>query len=283
MEMIKLNNGYQVPQLGLGTFQVTDYDTCKQSVLDALKAGCRLIDTAACYGNEKAVGDAIKESKIDRHEIVISSKVWIQDATYQKTIDSFNKTLENLQTDYLDLYFIHMPYGDYHGSYRAMEKLYHEGKIKALGVSNFLADRLVDLILSHEVIPAINQMELHPFCQRKKLREVMKKYGIQMMAWSPFAQGSKGIFTNEQLMTIGAKYQKTPAQVILRWLRQNEIIAIFKSVHQERIIENFAIDDFVLSDEDLQIINQMDEKKPLILDIQALNEVYRLHGIKFKQ
>lgn len=283
MDTIQLNNSIEMPLLGFGVFQIADQKVCRQSVLHAIKTGFRLIDTAACYGNERAVGDAVRESGIDREEIFISSKVWIQDSGYEGTKLSFAKTLKNLQTDYLDLYLIHMPYGDYHGSWRAMEELYRAGKIRAIGVCNFLPDRLVDLILSHEVVPAVNQMETHPFCQQKALREVMAKYEIQMMAWAPFAEGNRNIFQNPQLKAIGSTYHKTPAQVILQWLRQEQIMAIPKSIHTERIEQNFAVDDFTLTEQEMNIISGMDEGKPLILDIPSLDEVYRLHGIKFEQ
>lgn len=283
MKKIQLNNGLAMPLKGLGVFQVTDENVCEQTVLQALNIGYRMIDTAACYGNEAAVGSAIAKSGIDRKDIFLVSKVWIQDAGYEKTKKSFFKTLENLKTDYLDLYLIHMPYGDYHGSWRAMEELYREGKIKAIGVCNFLEDRLVDLILSHEIVPAVNQMETHPFCQQKKLREVMNKYDIKLMAWAPFAEGRDNIFQSEVLSAVGAKYGKTTAQVILRWLMQSDIIAIPKSVHENRLRENFAIDDFVLYDDDMKCIENMDRKKSLILDITSLDEVYRLHNIRFEQ
>lgn len=283
MDMIALNNKVMMPLLGFGVFQITDIDLCEESVLNALNVGYRMIDTAACYGNENAVGSAIKKSGIEREEIFITSKVWIQDSGYEKTIKSFEKTLENLQTDYLDLYLIHMPYGDYYGSWRAMEELYHSGKIKAIGVSNFLEDRLVDLILNHGIVPAINQVELHPFCQRKELRAVMQRYDIKTMAWAPFAEGQNDIFKNKTLATIGSKYDKSPAQVILRWLRQESIIAIPKSVHLERIQENFMVDDFELSQKDIEQMERMDLEKALILDIQSLDEVNRLHKIRFEQ
>ena len=191
--------------------------------------------------------------------------------------------MENLQTDYLDLYLVHMPYGNYHGSWAAMEELYRAGKIKAIGVCNFLPDRLADLILSHEIVPAINQIELHPFCQQKESRILMEKYNIQTMAWAPFAEGQNDIFQNEVLSEIGAKYGKTPAQIILRWLRQSHIIAIPKSVHEERIRQNYDIEDFELSLEDMRMIESMDTGKSLILDVPSLGEVYRLHGIQFEQ
>ncbi len=281
--MIQLNNGIEMPMLGFGVFQITDQSVCKQSVLTALRTGYRLIDTAACYGNEKAVGEAIQESGIDRKELFLTSKVWIQDAGYEKTMRSFEKTLENLQTDYLDLYLIHMPYGDYHGSWRAMEELYHAGKIRAIGVCNFLPDRLTDLILSHEVVPAVNQIELHPFCQQHSLRQVMEQYHITPMAWAPFAEGQNGIFTDPVLTAIGIQYGKSPAQVALRWLRQERIVAIPKSVHAERIQQNFNVDDFVLSPADMVQIGAMDTGHSLILDVPSLNEIYRLHGIRFEQ
>ncbi|HIZ16677.1 MAG TPA: aldo/keto reductase [Firmicutes bacterium] len=283
MNEIFLNNGGKIPLLGFGVFQITNQEICEQSVSSALKTGYRMIDTAACYGNEKAVGRAIQKSGIDRREIFLVSKVWIQDAGYEKTKLSFEKTLQNLQTDYLDLYLIHMPYGDYHGSWRAMEELYEQRKIKAIGVCNFLPDRLEDLILSHKIKPMVNQIELHPFCQQKKLRQMMREHTIQPMAWAPFAEGQNNIFRNVALSEIGAKYNKTPAQVILRWLLQSNIVAIPKSVHAERIKENFDISGFELSLNDMHIVENMDLKQSLILDIQSLDEVKRLHNIHFEQ
>ena len=283
MEKVVLNNKVDMPLFGLGVFQVTDEKICEKTVLNALKFGYRMIDTAACYGNEQAVGRAIKSSNVERKDLFIVSKVWIQDSGYEKTKKSFAKTLENLQTDYLDLYLIHMPYGDYHGSWKAMEELYKEGKIKAIGVCNFLEDRLVDLILSQEITPMVNQMEIHPFCQRKRLRQIMDKYDIKAMAWAPFAEGKNNIFANEILMDIAKKYQSSSAQIILAWLRQNNIIAIPKSVHENRLKENFDSKNIILSQEDLAIIRKLDTANHLILDIQSLDEVYRLHNIKFVQ
>ncbi len=283
MKVIRLSNHVEVPQLGFGVFQITDEEECKRSVLTALRTGYRLIDTAVCYGNERAVGEAVKESGIAREDVFLTSKVWIQDAGYERTMLSFEKTLENLQTDYLDLYLIHMPYGDYYGSWRAMEELYKKGKVRAIGVCNFEADRLVDLILNSQVVPAVDQVELHPFCQQKKLREIMYHYDVTPMAWAPFAEGRDGIFTNETLSAIGQQYRKKPSQVILRWLRQSNIIAIPKSVHRERIEENFDIDSFRLEDEDLVRISQMDRGVSQILDIRSLLEVYRLFHIRFEQ
>lgn len=272
-----------MPQKGLGVFQVTDEAACESAVLSALEIGYRMVDTAACYGNERAVGNAVRRSGIARGEVFLVSKVWIQDAGYERTMRSFEKTLKNLQTDYLDLYLIHMPYGDYHGAWRAMEELQRSGRVKAIGVCNFLEDRLVDLILSHDIKPAVNQIELHPFCRQIRLREVMEKYDIKAMAWAPFAEGNCGIFVDELLKTIGQKYGKTPAQVILRRLMQQGVIVIPKSVHAERQRENFDIDDFSLSDADMKVIDGMDRGRPLILNITSLDEVYRLHGITFEQ
>lgn len=283
MNKIELNNGLEMPGLGFGVFQITDQEQCRESVLCALDTGYRLIDTAACYGNEKAVGEAVRTSGMKREEVFLVSKVWIQDAGYEKTKRSFEKTLDNLRTDYLDLYLIHMPYGDYHGSWRAMEELYRDGRIKAIGVCNFMPDRLADLILSHEVIPAVNQIELHPFCQQRELRRLMEKYKVKAMAWAPFAEGKNGIFLDEILSKIGALYGKTPAQVILRWLRQEGIIAIPKSVHPERIEQNFMLDDFCLAETDMEGIRNMDFGESLILDVPSLDEVYRLHDIHFRQ
>ena len=283
METIELNNGVVMPQTGFGVFQVTDQAECERAVADALEVGYRLVDTAACYGNERAVGAAIAKSGVAREDVFVTSKVWIQDAGYERTRASFEQTLANLGPDYLDLYLIHMPYGDYHGSWSAMEKLLAEGRVRAIGVCNFLPDRLADLVLSHDVAPAVNQIELHPFCQQRASRELMDRYGIRAMAWAPFAEGREGIFANLELAEIGAPYGKTPAQVILRWLRQEGIVAIPKSVHRERIEQNFALDDFALTDDDMARIRALDRAESLILDVPALDEVYRLHGIRFEQ
>ena len=281
MDRIELNNGVSMPLEGLGVFQVTDADECTAAVLSALTAGYRLIDTAACYGNEAAVGQALRTSAIPREDVFLTSKVWIQDAGYDPTLRSFDRTLEKLGVDYLDLYLIHMPYGDYHGSWRAMERLLAEGRVRAIGVCNFMPDRLCDLILTHDTIPAVNQVELHPFCQQRRLRQIMDGYGIVPMAWAPLAEGQRGIFAHPVLSAIGAQYGKTPAQVILRWMRQEGIVAIPKSVHDARIRENFDIDDFELSAADLAQIVALDEGRPLILNVPDVCEVYRLHGITF--
>jgi len=283
MDKLTLNNQVTIPLTGLGVYQINNLDECEYTVLNALKMGYRLIDTAACYGNEKAVGKAIKKSQIPREDIFISSKVWIQDASYQKTKQSFAKTLENLQTDYLDLYLIHMPFGDYHGSWQAMEELYASGKIKAIGVCNFLPDRLVDLILSHNIIPAVNQIELHLLCQQQELLKLMKKYDIKPMAWAPFIEGKEKIFENPLLISLAKKYNKTTAQIILKWLRQNNIISIPKSTNYTHLQENIQLNNFTLTAEELDALTQLDKKHSIILDLHDINEVYRLHNIKFIQ
>lgn len=283
MNSLTLNNGVTMPLKGFGVFQITDGPLCRQSVLMALQAGYRMIDTAACYGNEMAVGDALQASGIDRKDLFLVSKVWIQDTGYGKTMVSFEKTLANLQTDYLDLYLIHMPYSDYHSSWKAMEDLLASGRVRAIGVCNFLADRLEDLILSHHIVPAVNQIEMHPFCQQKALRQFMESFQIQPMAWAPLAEGREHLFRHPVLTQIGQAYGKTAAQVALRWLWQNQVVSIPKSVHQERIEENFAIDDFTLSSADMMRIAKLDQGHPLILDVQSSAEVERLHQIRFDQ
>lgn len=283
MTSLILNNGISMPQQGLGVFQIPDAAECRQSVLSALETGYRLIDTAACYGNERAVGEAVKRSGLPREAVFLTSKVWIQDAGYEKTLASFEKTLDNLGTDYLDLYLIHMPYGDYHGSWRAMETLLQAGRVRAIGVCNFLPDRLVDLILTHSVVPAVNQIELHPFCQQQALRQVMAAYHIQPMAWAPFAEGQGNLFHHPVLSAIGQAHGKTPAQVVLCWLRQEGIVAIPKSVHPQRIRENWDIEDFTLSPGELTQIRALDQNRSWILDVPNLTEVYRLHNIPVSQ
>ena len=278
MEMIRLNNGVQMPQLGFGVFQVTDEEQCRACVLEALKTGYRLIDTAACYGNERAVGAAMRESGIAREDIFVSSKVWIQDAGYEATLQSFEKTLENLQTEYLDLYLIHMPYGDYHGSWRAMEELLREGKIRAIGVCNFDAARLMDLCYNVEIKPMVNQIERHPHYQRHEELAIMDKLGVQPQGWAPFAEGLKGMFTEPVLNEIAAKHGKTAAQVILRWNVQQGVIIIPKSVHKNRMEENLGIWDYSLDEEDMAQISSLDKGTPSMLDCTKPSEVDRLYN-----
>ena len=254
MKNVTLNNGIQMPVLGFGVYQITDPAECEQAVYDALMAGYRLIDTAAAYKNEEAVGKAVIKSGIPRDELFITTKLWIQDAGYDSTKRAFEESLKRLQTDYLDLYLIHQPFGDIYSSWRAMEDLYNEGKIRAIGVSNFLPDRLLDLILHNKITPAVNQVETHPFLQQIENAEFMKENNVQIESWAPFAEGKNNIFQNEILLSIAVKYNKSVAQIILRWLTQRDIVVIPKSVRKERIIENFDIFDFELSKEDMEKI-----------------------------
>lgn len=283
MEKVILNNGVEMPILGFGVFQVTDATQCEQAVSDALEAGYRLIDTAAAYMNEKAVGAAIKKSGIPREELFITTKLWIQDQGYENAKKAFDTSMKKLGLDYLDLYLIHQPFNDYYGSWRAMEELYKEGRIRAIGVCNFYPDRLVDLILNNEVVPTVNQVETHPFFQQKTGKKVMDEYGVQIEAWGPFAEGQKNIFQNELLAGIGEKYGKTVAQVILRWHIQRGVVAIPKSVHKERIIENFNIWDYTLSDEDMETIAKMDIGKSEIIDHFTADTAKWLNGFKIHE
>ncbi|MGA2821962.1 MAG: aldo/keto reductase [Bacteroidales bacterium] len=260
MNKVVLNNGVEMPILGFGVFQVTDTKECENSVLEAIRVGYRLIDTAASYMNEEAVGRAIKNSGIDRRELFITTKLWLQDTGYEKTKTAVEKSLKRLNLDYLDLYLIHQPFGDVHGSWRAMEELYHDRKLRAIGVSNFQPDRVMDIILFNEVAPVINQIETHPFNQQIETQKFLQNNNVQIESWGPFAEGKNNIFGNELLVSIARKYQKTVAQVILRWLTQRGVVAIPKSVKKERIIENFDIFDFELSTEDMDAIVSLDTK-----------------------
>jgi 2,5-diketo-D-gluconate reductase A len=263
MQTLLLNNGVKMPILGFGVFQMVGPEECEQAVYDALMAGYRLIDTAASYLNEEAVGRAIKRSGVPREELFITTKLWVQDTGYESTKKAFAKSLERLQLDYLDLYLIHQPFGDVHGSWRAMEELYREGIIKAIGVSNFHPDRLIDLILHNEVVPAVNQVETHPFNQQIENAQFMKENHVQIQSWAPFAEGKNDIFQNEVLVSIAEKHNKSVAQVILRWLTQREVVVIPKSVRNERIIENFNIFDFELNEGDMEKISMLDLKESL--------------------
>lgn len=257
MEYIKLRNGIDTPILGYGTFQIVPKQT-KQCILNALQEGYRLIDTSASYFNEAEIGEAIQESGINRQDIFITTKVWIQDAGYEKTMKAFQTSLKKLKVDYIDLYLIHQPYGDYYGSWRALEDLYHQGKVKAIGVCNFSAERFVDLYMNCSTPPMINQVEMHPFFQQKELQSVLKNYGCQLEAWGPLAEGQRQIFQNETLKMIAQKHHKTVTQIILRWHIQNHIIAIPKTVDQKRMKENMDIWNFELDEEDLNMILSLD-------------------------
>lgn len=263
METVKLNNNVEMPILGFGVFQIPDGDETEQAVFEAIQTGYRLIDTAASYQNEESVGKGIKRSGIPREELFITTKLWVQDAGYDATKAAFEKSLKRLQLDYLDLYLIHQPYGDVHGSWRAMEDLYREGKVRAIGVSNFQVDRLIDIIVHNEITPAINQIETHPFHQQIESASFMKENNVQVEAWGPFAEGKNNLFHNELLEEIGQRYNKSVAQVVIRWLTQRGIVAIPKSVHKERMEENFNIFDFELTQEDMDKISTLDQKDSL--------------------
>lgn len=276
MKKIKLNNKIEMPMEGFGVFQIPE-EKCEEAVCGAIEAGYRLIDTASSYQNEEAVGRAVKHSGIPREELFITTKAYIHQMGYDKTKAAFEESLEKLGTSYLDLYLIHMPFGDYYGAWRAMEELYKTGKIRAIGVCNFLPDRLLDLCSNVEIIPHINQIEHHPHCQRKEDLEIMKELGVQPQAWAPFAEGLKGMFQEPVLTTIAKKYGKTAAQVILRWNIQQGIIVIPKSVHRERMEENLNIWDFKLDDEDMKQIDTLDKGCPSMLDTRKVSEVRRVY------
>lgn len=273
MQKVTLNNGVEMPILGFGVYQIQDESECEQSVYEAIMAGYRLIDTAASYQNEEAVGRAIKRSGVPREELFITTKLWVQDTGYENTKKAFEKSLKRLQLEYLDLYLIHQPFGDVFGSWRAMEEFYREGKVKAIGVSNFRDDRLLDLTLRSEIKPAVNQVETNPFCQQIESHNLMKEYNIQIESWGPFAEGKNNMFQNEILMALAKKYNKSVAQVILRWLTQRGVVAIPKSVRKERIIENITIFDFELSQEDMGKIATLDTKESLFFSHSDLEIV----------
>lgn len=276
MQKVTLNNGVEMPILGFGVFQVSDPKECGRIVSDALQAGYRLIDTAASYMNEEAVGNAIRSSGMDRHEIFVTTKLWVQDTGYDSTRKAFDKSLARLQLDYLDLYLIHQPYGDVYGSWRAMEDLYREGKARAIGVSNFQPDRVMDLIVHNEVAPAVNQIETHPFCQQIETQRFLQENGVQIESWGPFAEGKNDLFSNELLAAIGSKYGKSIAQVVLRWLTQRGVVVIPKSVRKERIVENFTIFDFELTPEDMRAIATLDRVESSFFDHRDPEMVKRI-------
>lgn len=255
-----------MPILGFGVFQISDAVECERCVIDAINAGYRLIDTATSYMNEQAVGNAIKHCGVDRNELFITTKLWVQDHGYENTKKAFQASLDRLQLEYLDLYLIHQPYSDVHGSWRAMEELYAAGKIKAIGVANFQIDRLMDLIVFNKVVPAVNQIETHPFNQQIEAHDFLKANNVQIESWGPFAEGKNNIFQNEILLQIAGKYNKSVAQIILRWLIQRGIVVIPKSVRKERMVENFNVFDFELAEEDNIAIQKLDNKASLFFD-----------------
>lgn len=280
MQNVKLKNGVEMPIEGFGVFQIPDLTECEKAVSEALEVGYRLIDTAAAYFNEEAVGKAIAKSGIKREDLFITTKLWIQDAGYERAKQAFQVSLDKLGLDYLDLYLIHQPFNDYYGSWRAMEELYEQGKIRAIGVCNFYPDRLADLCLNAKIKPMVNQIEIHPFFQQQKAIEVMKEFDVQAEAWGPFAEGKFGIFQNEILTEIGKKYGKTSAQVILRWNVQRGVVVIPKSVRKERMAQNFDIWDFKLSQKDMEQISALDRGKSNIIDHFTAETAKFLNGYK---
>jgi 2,5-diketo-D-gluconate reductase A len=266
MQKVTLNNSVEMPILGFGVFQVTDLAECERSVVDAIETGYRLIDTAASYMNEDAVGRAIKRSGVAREDLFITTKLWIQSNGYEGTKKAFENSLKRLQLDYIDLYLIHQPFGDVYGEWRAMQDLYKEGRIRAIGVSNFHPDRFIDLIIHNEIIPAVNQIETHPFHQQIETQKFLQKNNVQIESWGPFAEGKNNIFHNELLASIGKKYNKSIAQVIIRWLTQRGVVAIPKSVRKERMEENFNSLDFNLSAADMEAIKTLDTTATLFFD-----------------
>ena len=280
IETVKLNNGVEMPLEGFGVFQVPDPAQCEQAVLDAIASGYRLIDTAAAYMNEEAVGKAVAKCGVPRGELFITTKLWVQDASYEGAKAAIEASLKKLGLSYIDLYLIHQPMGDYIGAYRAMEEAYKEGKLKAIGVCNFYPNRLADLCETVEVIPAVNQVELHPFFQQENALALMKEYGVVPEAWGPFAEGKHGIFTHPVLTAIGQKYGKTAAQVALRWNIQRGVVVIPKSVHKDRIEQNLAVWDFELTDEDMAEIAKLDIGHSEIVDHSDPSFVRMLHSMK---
>lgn len=266
MNTMTLNNGVVMPMLGFGVYQMNDAAECEAAVVEALRVGYRLIDTAAAYGNEEAVGRAIAKSAVPREELFVTTKLWLSDAGYEKTKRAFERSLARLQLDYLDLYLIHQPYGDVYGAWRAMEELYEAGRIRAIGVSNFHPDRVMDLIVHNRVVPAVNQIETHPFCQQTATAEFLRENGVQIESWGPFAEGRNNLFADPVLSQVAAKHGRSVAQIVLRWLLQRGVVAIPKSVRPERIAENFRVFDFELDAEDMAAIAALDTGKSAFFD-----------------
>lgn len=280
MDFKVLNNGIKMPVQGFGVFQIPDAAECERVVSDALSVGYRLIDTASVYGNERAVGAAIRKSGIPHEELFIMTKAWISEMGYEQTLRAFDASLDRLGLDYLNLYLIHMPFGDYYGAWRAMEELYAQGRVRAIGVCNFEPDRLLDLCHNANVSPAVNQVEMHPYTPQPDAIRIMQKLGVQTEAWGPLAEGRNGLFTDDILTGIGRKYNKSAAQVVLRWHLQRGVITIPKSVHRQRMEENFNINDFTLMPEDMTAIASMNMGCNTILDLHSPMEVERLYGIE---
>lgn len=283
MKTVKLNNGIEMPQLGFGVFQVTDLEQCEQAVVDAINSGYRLIDTAAAYQNEAAVGRAIKRSGVDRKDLFITSKLWVSDANYERAQKGIDQSLSNLGLDYLDLYLLHQPYGDVVGAWRALEEAYKAGKIRAIGVSNFYGDQLKNLELSNEVKPAINQIEVNPWYQQKSKVTFAQSDDIQVEAWAPFAEGKHQIFTNKVIAEIANKYGKSNGQVILRWLLQRGIVVIPKSVHKNRMAENINVFDFELTNDEMNALNNLDKGESQFFDHRDPRVIEQIFGASLAQ
>lgn len=258
MKQVKLNNGVNMPILGFGVYQIRDASECEQAVSDALAVGYRLFDTAQSYGNEAAVGAALQHSDVPRDELFVTTKLWVQDASYDAALCAFERSLKRLSLDYLDLYLIHQPFGDIHGAWRALQELYRDGRVRAIGVSNFAPDRLADLIAFNEITPAVNQVETHPFCQQQEAARWMREAGVQVESWGPFAEGRNNLFSNNVLQALADKHARSVAQIVLRWLVQREVVVIPKSIRKDRMAENFAVFDFELGTQDMAAITGLD-------------------------
>jgi diketogulonate reductase-like aldo/keto reductase len=266
MQTVKLNNGVEIPILGFGVFQITDQAECERSVIEAIQVGYSHIDTAASYQNEEAVGRGIQQGGVAREKLFITTKLWIQSNGYEGTLKAFERSLKRLQLDYIDLYLIHQPYGDVYGEWRAMEELVQQGKVRAIGVSNFQPDRIMDLMIHNKIMPAVNQIEVNPFQQQIETQKFLQDNSVMVEAWAPFAEGKNAIFQNEILLSIAGKYKKSAAQVILRWLVQRDVIALAKSTRRERMLENISVFDFELSAEDMAAITTLDTKTSSFFD-----------------
>ncbi|MCE4050986.1 aldo/keto reductase [Bacillus sp. Au-Bac7] len=279
METVTLSNGIMMPILGFGVYQINDLEECERVVGEAIAVGYRSIDTAQAYGNEEAVGSSVRKSGIPREEFFITTKVWISNAGYEKAKASMDESLRLLQTEYIDLMLIHQPFNDYYGTYRAMEEYYKAGKIKAIGVSNFYPDRLIDIAQFSEITPMVNQVETHVFNQQKQAQQIMEKYGTQIESWGPFAEGKNDFFHNKTLKEIGEQYDKSVAQVALRYLIQRKVVVIPKTVTKERMVQNFEVFDFVLSQEDMNKIEKLDQEKSLFFSHYDPETVEFLTGL----
>lgn len=280
MQYIKLYNGVELPVIGYGTFQITDAALCEQCVENALEAGYRLFDTAAAYRNEEAVGRAIRNSHIPRQEVRVTTKLWVQDAGYDSTLKAFETSFKKMGLDYIDLYLIHQPFGDTYGAWRAMERLYREGAVRAIGVSNFSPERFVDLCMNQEIKPMVNQIEIHPFFQQEEALKVMKDYGVAVQAWGPLSEAQRDIFNHKVLVKIAEKYDKSTAQVILRWHYQRGVATIPKTIHKDRMVKNLDIFDFALTEREMGAIQEMDIGHSEIIDHRCYYTARQLNSIK---